>query len=298
MSAPLRQVAIHTTPEAEEAVRMLMQRVFDTEASVFTREDQNRAVVSVYLPQNETVTAAQRKVIAEGMSALAECGIPIGEGQLINKKLARDDWVDSWKRHFKPIDIAGKLLIKPEWRKEVPALGQEVVVLDPGLSFGTGHHATTKYCLRQLVTVHGIKPNASLLDVGTGSGILAIAAAKLGFARIAAFDFDTVAVEVATKNAKRNGVARKVKPEFGDIAKLPVATNSQFDLVCANLTENILIESSDRLIARVKPGGALVIAGVLDTQFDQVQAAFERQGMKRRRSARSGEWRSGVFVHA
>lgn len=298
MNTALRQVAIATTPEAEEAVRMLMQRVFDAEASVFSREDQNPAIVSVYLPQDHPVTTGQRQAIAAGMHSIAECGLAIGEAKLESKNLRREDWVDSWKRHFKPINIAGKLLIKPEWRHEVPCRGQEVIVLDPGLSFGTGHHATTKYCLRQLAEIHSAKPVASMLDVGTGSGILAIAAAKLGFSLIEALDFDTVAVEVAAMNAKRNGVSSKVQPKFGDITQMPITAEMQFDLVCGNLTENILIESSGRLIARVKRGGALVIAGVLDAQFAQVQAAFERQGMKRRRSARSGEWRSGVFVHA
>jgi len=232
------------------------------------------------------------------LRTIQDCGLSIGEGKLQVKKLRREDWMDSWKRHFKPINISGKLLIKPIWRSEKAAPDQSVIILDPGLSFGTGHHATTKFCLRQLVTYRRTGLEQGMLDVGTGSGILAIAAAKLGYEPIQAFDFDSVAVRVAAENAQRNRVARQVRPILRDVTKLPESARVKFDVVCANLMDQLLIESAERLIARVKPEGALILAGILDSQFVQVQSAFERLDMKLQRSSCSGDWRSGSFVHA
>ena len=298
MKTALRQVSLATTPEAEEAVCMLLQAVFENEASVFIRPEQNSPLVSVYIPEDKKITAAEREAVAEGLRAIQDCGLPVGDGKLTGKKLRREDWVDSWKRHFKPIDIVGKLLIKPIWRSEKAATGQKIIILDPGLSFGTGHHATTKFCLRQLVANRSNSPAQSMLDVGSGSGILAIAAAKLGYEPILAIDFDAVAVRVAGENAKRNRVAKQVRPTLRDVMKLSEKARVKFDVVCANLMDHLLIESAERLISRVKPEGVLILAGILDSQFVQVQSAFERLDMKLQRSACSGDWRSGSFVHA
>ena len=127
-------------------------------------------------------------------------------------KVPPEDWAESWKRHFKPIEIGGDLLILPSWSKRKPKTGQAVVVLDPGLSFGTGQHATTSFCLNEIVKLRRSSKASelSLLDGGTGSGILAIAAAKLGYKPVEAFDFDPVSVRVARANATSNGVNRKV----------------------------------------------------------------------------------------
>jgi ribosomal protein L11 methyltransferase len=298
MKTALRQVSLATTPEAEEAVCQLMRGVFGNEASVFSKPDQRGPVVSVYIPEVQAVSTAERQAVAAGLKAIGDCGLPVGEGRLVVKKLRREDWVDSWKRHFKPIDIAGRLLIKPLWRSEKAAPGQSVIILDPGLSFGTGHHATTKFCLRQLVAHRSDSRAQSMLDVGTGSGILAIAAAKLGYEPIQAFDFDAVAVRVAGENAKRNRVAKQVQPTLRDVTKLPERARVKFGVVCANLMDHLLIESAERLIGRVKPKGVLLLAGILDSQFVQVQRVYEQLGMELQRTDCSGDWRSGSFVHA
>jgi ribosomal protein L11 methyltransferase len=212
------------------------------------------------------------------------------------KRLRREDWVDSWKRHFQPIRIGDKLLVRPSWRKDKAAPGQAVVVLDPGLSFGTGQHATTKFCLRQLV-VHRKRGAQSLLDVGTGSGILAIAGVKLGYRPVKAIDFDSEAIRVARANAKRNRVTAHLKPKVGDVTKLPPRARVKYDVVCANLYYDLLTANAHRIIARVKPEGVLVLAGVLKTQFAEVKAAVEGQGMVLKKTTRQGEWQSGTFVH-
>jgi ribosomal protein L11 methyltransferase len=235
--------------------------------------------------------------VAEGMARIQECGLTIGDWKLDVKRLRREDWADSWKRHFQPIRIGKNLLVRPSWRKDKAAPGQAVVVLDPGLSFGTGQHATTKFCLRQLVACRKRGPQ-SLLDVGTGSGILAIAGVKLGYRPVKAIDFDSEAIRVARKNAHCNRVTAHLDPKVGDVTKLPPRARVKYDVVCANLYYDLLTANAQRLIARVKPRGVLVLAGILETQFAEVQAAVEGQEMRLKKTTRQGEWQSGVFVHA
>lgn len=300
MKTAFRQVALATTPEAEAAVGELLHAVFGIAPSVFTHPEQRVPVLSVYLDEKKSITEAQRQAVTEGMARIAKCGLTIGDWKLEVKRLRREDWVDSWKRHFQPIRIGGKgkkLLVRPSWRKDKAVKGQAVVVLDPGLSFGTGQHATTKFCLRQLVAQRRNKEQ-SLLDVGTGSGILAIAGVKLGYRPVKAIDFDSEAVRVARANANRNRVTRHLEPKVGDVTKLSPRARVKYDVVCANLFYDLLIANAHRLIARVKPDGVLVLAGILETQFTEVQAAVEGQGMQLKKTTRQGEWQSGVFVHA
>jgi ribosomal protein L11 methyltransferase len=296
MKTAFRQVALATTLEAEVAVVELLYAVFSIAPSVFTHPELRVPVVSVYLDEKKTITADQRQAVSEGMTWIAECGLTIGDWKLEVKRLRREDWVDSWKRHFQPIRIGDKLLVRPSWRKDKAAPGQAVVVLDPGLSFGTGQHATTKFCLRQLV-VHRKRGAQSLIDVGTGSGILAIAGVKLGYRPVKAIDFDSEAIRVARANAKRNRVTAHLKPEVGDVTKLPSRARVKYDVVCANLYYDLLTANAHRIIARVKPEGVLVLAGVLKTQFAEVKAAVEGQGMVLKKTTRQGEWQSGTFVH-
>ena len=297
MKTAFRQVTLATTLEAEAAVGELLHAVFGIAPSVFTHPELRVPVVSVYLDEKKSVTPAQRQAVAEGMEWIAECGLTIGDWKLEVKRLRREDWVDSWKRHFQPIRIGEKLLVRPSWRKDPVAPGQAVVVLDPGLSFGTGQHATTKFCLRQLVAQR-LSRKQSLLDVGTGSGILAIAGVKLGYRPVKAIDFDSEAVRVARANAKRNRVTAHLELKLGDVTKLSYRARVKYDVVCANLFYDLLIANAHQLIARVKPEGVLVLAGILEMQFAEVRAAVEGQGMVLKKTTRQGEWQSGTFIHA
>ncbi len=135
----------------------------------------------------------------------------------------------------------------------------------------------------------------SFLDIGTGSGILAIAAAKLGYKPVHAFDFDPEAVRVARANARVNQVGRKIKIARGDVTKLPLRPARKFDLVCANLISNLLIAERRRIVAQLNPGGTLVLAGILKSEFAQVQKAFEALGLKLVAAKSEKEWRSGSF---
>ena len=220
--------------------------------------------------------------------------------------MRREDWAESWKRHFKPLEIGDALLLKPSWEKRQPRKGQAVIILDPGLSFGTGHHATTGFCLRQLVEVRkgrgagresrASAPALSLLDIGTGSGILAIAAAKLGYSPVRCFDFDPESVRVAKANAAQNDVAHLVKPVRRDLTKLPPASATRYHVVCANLIYDLLIAERDRILSRLRPDGVLVLAGILQTQFAKVERAYRQAGLKLIATEVEKEWQSGAFV--
>jgi len=188
------------------------------------------------------------------------------------------------------------LLVKPTWSRRVPKKTQALVVLDPGLSFGTGQHATTRFCLEQLVALRDPQLAQSMLDVGTGSGILAIAAVKLGYQPVNAFDFDVDCVRVANENTELNEAAAVLIVTHDDITQVPKKPKQRYSVVCANLIYDLLIAERDRLLARVTPGGSLVLAGILETQFGMVRKAFEEAGWKLVAATTDKEWRSGTFM--
>jgi ribosomal protein L11 methyltransferase len=160
------------------------------------------------------------------------------------------------------------------------------VVLDPGMAFGTGSHATTALCLAALSDLLGDRPGAAVLDVGTGSGLLAIAARKLGAGRVAANDNDPVAVEVARENAARNGVAL-------ELTSAPVgAIAGRFDVVVANILANVLVALAPELAAKVAPGGVLLLSGILGSQEEEVRRAAVAAGLSPVPGGdrREGEW--------
>ena len=235
-----------------------------------------------------------------GLKQIQGFGLSIGSGKVSFQKVKREDWAESWKRHFKAIEIGSALLIKPSWVKRRPKKAQAVIVLDPGLSFGTGQHATTSFCLHQLASrrPRSMQPaTRSFLDVGCGSGILAIAAAKLGYAPVDAFDFDPEAVRIARENARKNRVLRKIHITRGDVTRLPLRSQKKYDLICANLISTLLIGERARILARLKPKGVLVVAGILNNEFHLVQTAYESADLQLIASRVEKEWRSGTFTH-
>lgn len=291
----LWQVCVITTAEAEEATIEALATEFGAPASCYTDSETHVAQVSAYLETKPANLNEALKAIRRRLSVAKQNGINIGAGKVEFRELKRENWAESWKRHFKPLSIGGTLLLKPSWSPRKAKPGQRVIVLDPGLSFGTGHHATTSFCLREIVRFCQ-RGGGSFLDIGTGSGILAIAAAKLGAKPIEAFDFDPEAVRVARENTNRNCVAGKLLLSRKDVTRIPHRARKQFDLVCANLISNLLMQECERIISRVTPTGTLVLAGILQKEFEQVQNCFEARGLKLVRRRDEKEWASGAFV--
>ena len=295
MPAPLTKVSIATSREAEEAVAELLLRVLGQTPSSYLDAETGETTVSTYLEKPAQWNAAVQAELHDGLRVIAECGLDVGPGEISASKVRREDWAESWKRHFKPLDIGDALLIKPSWVKRKPRKGQAVVILDPGLSFGTGQHPTTSFCLHQIAHCHKSGAARSFLDIGTGSGILAISAAKLGYSPVRCFDFDPESVRVAKANAAQNGVAHLVRPTRQDLTKLPLASATRYEVVCANLIFDLLIAERDRILNRVRPGGVLVLAGILQTQFAQVERAYRRAGWRLIATEVEKEWQSGAF---
>jgi ribosomal protein L11 methyltransferase len=327
------KTCITTTPEAEDAVTELLATLVAPSPAGYTDADTGTTTVSAYSITRPASVGADKAALRLGLKNIKACGLKTGAGRITIQQLPPEDWAHSWKRHFPPLEIGDALLIKPSWSKRKPRPGQSLVVLDPGLSFGTGQHPTTEFCLRELLQRRkalacgcGQQPNRgtsarfklvrskvapkpnraprlmlrmaprTFLDMGTGSGILAISAAKLGYDSVHAFDFDPQCVRVAKANATTNRVGRKIRITRADLTKLPLRSAKQYDVVCANLLADLLIAERDRILARLKPGGVLVVAGILKREFEEVAAAYRDAGMKLVGSKARMEWQSGTFV--
>jgi len=321
----LWRVAVATAAEAEDAAAEMLAAILNCPVSSYFNVKTGTSTVSAFCEQRPAANV--RRTISAGMKRVRDCGLKIGTGKISMAKVRREDWAESWKRHFKPIEIkvnprgTGQreslssqkqsgtlvsrpsgtgisLVIKPSWSRRKPRKGQIVVVLDPGLGFGTGQHPTTAFCLHELVRCGTFEARRSFLDIGTGSGILAIAAAKLGYSPVRAFDCDPESVRVARANARANGVYKKLRITRQDVAKLPIHAGKQYHLVCANLISPLLIAERQRIAAQLKRGGTLVLAGILKSEFSGVQKVFEKLGLKLAFAKTGNGWHSGSFYYA
>jgi len=295
---PLWCVSVKTSLEAEDAVTEMLGELFGAAAASYFNLETGVSTISIFRDEKPDAKKLSTE-IGDGLKRIASCGLKIGAGKIEIAKVKREDWKESWKRHFHPMEIGESLLVKPSWSKQKPRKNQAVVILDPGLSFGTGQHPTTSFCLNEIVRTARVdaRPTKakSFLDIGTGSGILAIAATKLGYRTVHAFDFDPESVRVAKENARKNRVDTKLKPTRGDVTKLPLKPARQYDLVCANLISNLLIAEKQRIVNRLKPDGTLVLAGILAVEFGEVEQAFAKLKLKLVAKRVENEWCSGSF---
>jgi ribosomal protein L11 methyltransferase len=207
---------------------------------------------------------------------------PVGELRV--RAVDDADWTDAWKRHYVPQRI-GRVLIVPSWVEPEPDPGDTVVRLDPGMAFGTGLHPTTRGCLGLLQELAPMP--ARLLDVGSGSGVLSLAALRLGCASAVAIDTDPLAVEATRQNADANGLGDRVEATLGS---LPEAAGERFPLVLANLVAAVLVELAPRLAAHLAPGGTLIVGGIIEGRTAEVEAALVGAGLRLDERRADGEW--------
>jgi ribosomal protein L11 methyltransferase len=294
-NATLLEVSVSIRSATEDLAGAALEREFRVSPAFYTNEESGQTTAIIYVRGTKIAPHKLRARTEKVMTRLAAEGFPAREGPVRVRRIQRENWANSWKKHFHPIEIGGSLLIKPSWSRRRAKPGQATVVLDPGLSFGTGQHATTRFCLEQLSDWRASGEPQSFLDIGTGSGILAIAAAKLGYRPVHAFDFDPEAVRVARENAELNGVVREVRPVRRDLAKLSLPAGRTYDIVCSNLIYDLLLAESRRIGARVGPAGRLVLSGILVSQFDSVVSAYQDAGFHLLKAVAGGEWKSGLF---
>lgn len=242
--------------------------------------------LAAYLPEDEAVPA-RRRALRDALTAL------LGPAAVMTTQLRdEEEWAEAWKQFFH-VEHLGRIVIRPSWRPYTPAPGEVVIDLDPGMAFGTGQHPTTRMALEALGRL--ARPGMRVLDLGTGSGILAIAAAKLGADEVLAVDIDAQAVRVAQENVAVNGLAGRVQVAFGSLAPpghWPFAEppNSRFDLVLANTSAATIILLARNLIEALAPQGCLVAGGIIRSRAEAVRQVLEQAGGTVRETIESGDW--------
>jgi ribosomal protein L11 methyltransferase len=247
------------------------------------------AIVRAYLPARDP--AATERAVADARVALGHLqafGLrPIGD--LSSRIVHEADWAEAWKAHFPVLRIGRRVVIRPTWRRHRRAPGDVVLALDPGMAFGTGLHPTTRLCLAALEVLgeRGSLEGARVLDVGCGSGILAIAAVRLGAASAFGVDTDPIAVEATVANARRNRLVRRIRARQGSLPSGgPLA-----DVALANLIASVLVALAGPLRAELRPGGTLLASGIFVDREGEVREAFEGVGLRV-----AGRWAEGEWV--
>ncbi len=207
------------------------------------------------------------------------------------KQVQEEDWAEAWKTYFKPEHI-GKIVIKPSWEDYKPAKGEIIIELDPGMAFGTGTHPTTRLCTKLLQEV--VTNQTEILDIGTGSGILALVGAKLGAKKVVATDIDPLAVKTARDNIHLNNQEKFITVHESNLLDLTFET--QFDLVVANIITNAILELIPELSLVLKPEGKFIASGIIEERFPEVKTKLEKFGFKVEKNIFEDGWAGVVAV--
>jgi len=245
---------------------------------------QPMVTVRTYLPATEEGRALCRR-IKEGLWLLGLL-YPLPEAQV--RELGETDWAEAWKAHYRPLRIGQRLVITPSWLTPEAAPGDVVIELDPGTAFGSGSHPSTHLCLTLLEQY--LRPGDTVLDLGTGSGILAIAAAKLGADFVLARDIDPIAVRVARENVEHNGVAHLVQVEEGSLPA-PGSEPEAWNLILVNILAEVIMKLLGQgLAALLAPGGRLILSGIIEPRAPEVEVALQARRLTIIERLEEGDW--------
>ena len=280
------EVSVQVNPEAAEAVAEVLSRYAPQGVAIDlgTNDGEviNPVTVKAYLTVDEGIEA-NRKRVEEALWHLGQIWSVIPEPTFT--PIADRDWAAGWKETIPVLRLGKRIVIKPSWRSYEPRQGEILLEMDPGLAFGTGLHPTTQLCIEAVEDL--LRPEMRALDLGTGTGILALVAAKLGAAEVVAVDNDVDAVTVTRRNARANDVAHLIRPVHGSLPDI----SGTYDLVLANILAPVIVKMVESgLAARVRLGGAFVASGILVEQADEVAAALERAGLRVTERRERGDW--------
>jgi ribosomal protein L11 methyltransferase len=278
------EVSLTVSAEAAEAVSEVLARFAPNGVAVeatrflITPDDHGvpvgDVIVRAYLPSDSDLEQTRAR-LEESLWHLGQI-LPLPAPTYT--PITDQDWSEAWKQNFQPIRIGNRLIIVPAWLNPPLAPEDVPIRLDPGMAFGTGTHPTTQLCL-SAVERH-LQPGQSVIDLGTGSGILAIAAAKLGASRVLAYDIDAEAVRVAQENVAANEVAEGVQAAKGSLVELRAA-GARAPFVLANILATVIVRLFEEGLADlVEPGGLIVLSGILDSQAYEVRAALQMHGLE------------------
>lgn len=307
------ETIIHTTTEGAELVSDILTRHGAAGTEIVDRADvPNPSKPGVYwelydpklvkdMPDDVLVKgwfAADARlsdvlgIVRGELAALPElaCGLPVGTLSMDMKDVADEDWSENWKKNYKPFRVGSRLVVKPTWESYEPQSGDLMIELDPGMAFGTGTHETTNMCMR-LLEKHW-RAGMRVMDVGTGSGILAIAAARLGADDVLAIDIDPDAVKVACENVKLNGVGGAVRVVRGDLVK---SEAMPCELAVANIVADAICMLSAPLTRHLVKGGLFICSGIIREREQDVLKAAREAGYEQCDRLAEGEWVALAF---
>jgi ribosomal protein L11 methyltransferase len=286
------EITVHTTQEATEAVAHIFATVGATGVIIEdpqlveqyrnsgcwdycdlpVSEDTMVRVIG-YLPMLSDWANALEE-IRRRVDELDECGLDKGSGEITWTDIAEEDWATGWKKYYHPVRVGHRLVIKPSWEEFASEPQDLIIELDPGMAFGTGTHATTTLCMEAIETY--LKPGMSVVDVGTGSGVLAVAAAKLGASSVLAIDLDPVAVKAAQENVVMNDAQNLVRVLHGDLLQ---RVTEPADMVVANIIANVIIGMAADVPKIMKPQGLFIASGIIDERLAEVKEAIAHAGL-------------------
>ncbi|QQZ10816.1 50S ribosomal protein L11 methyltransferase [Heyndrickxia vini] len=288
------EIMIHTTNEAIEPISNILHEagasgvvIEDPFDLVKEREDQfgeiyqlnpddypeEGVIIKAYLSVNSFLGETVEE-IKQAINNLALFNIDIGQNHVTISEVNEEEWATAWKKYYNPVKISEKFTIVPTWEKYEAVSSDELIIeLDPGMAFGTGTHPTTVMCIQALERT--VKQNDTVIDVGTGSGVLSIAAALLGAVQVTALDLDEVAVQSAKLNVKLNKVQDQVTVSKNDLLN---GMNGQVDVVVSNILAEVIMSFTDDVAKAVKPNGYFIASGIIQQKKDQVKEAIISSG--------------------
>ncbi|UTR14365.1 50S ribosomal protein L11 methyltransferase [Salipaludibacillus sp. LMS25] len=288
------EICIHTTQEAVEPVSNILHEagasgvviedpdelfkeresifgeVYDLSADDYPEEG---VMLKAYLPVNSFLAEAVEE-IKEAINQLLLYDIDLGHNKVTLSEVNEEEWSTAWKKYYKPVKVSDHITITPTWEDYQPVGDEEIVIeLDPGMAFGTGTHPTTVLCIQALE--RHLYDGASVVDVGTGTGVLSIAAAKLGAAKVHALDLDEVAVKSAKLNVKLNKVQETVDVTQDNLLDNPAIIP---DVIVANILAEVIVQMTDEAFQSLKASGTFIMSGIIQTKRDMVKDALQSAG--------------------
>lgn len=290
------EISIHTTNEAVEAIANILHEsgasgVVIEDPAELTKERDNwfgeiielnpadypmeGVIVKAYLP-DKNFNKQKMDEIKQAITNLKEFDIDIGHNYVTATEVKEEDWATAWKQYYHPVQVSNRITIVPTWEDYRKKSNEELIIeLDPGMAFGTGTHPTTVMCIQALEKT--VQKGDTVIDIGTGSGVLSIAAALLGAKKVTALDLDEVAVESAKQNIKLNKLDDFVEVKQGNLLQ---GVNDQADIIIANILADVIISLTKDTISRLKDGGYFITSGIIMQKYDDVKSSLDEAGFE------------------